>query len=119
MPVASVIAGVVAAGTAIGTTVAGAADAGQKNQQGNALMEINHKYATIAEQREMQRQKAADKLAGEQYGLSLADRERAKKANEVAGNQAKGVRSQDRILQTLNNNPAIRERALKIFGGGR
>ena len=119
MPPASIIAGVIGAASAIGSTVAGAADAGQKNQQSKALMELNHKYETISEQRAALRQKAADSLAGEQYGMSLADRERAKKDKEKGENAAKGVRSQDRILQTLNNNPAIRDRALQIFQGGR
>ena len=115
MPVASIIAGVVAAGTAIGTSVAGGVDRGEKGAQAEKLMHLNHRYETIAENRGLERQRASDAMNRQQYDMSLADKERNKLQLVETQSTQKGQNAANRMLGTLNNNPAIREHTLSLF----
>jgi len=115
MPPASIVAGVVGAATTIGSSVASGVQEGDQANQSQALMELNHKYSTIAEKRKMQRQKAGDAIASEQLNISTADKQKAQKAQDLATNRALGQQSQSSVLQNLNNNQALRERTLALL----
>ena len=115
----SLISAAIAASVAIGTTVASTSDTAASEVEAKAMMEMNHKYATIAEKKEEAAQRAANEVGRELYTLGLADKKKAEKQQAKNTGAARGSASKDRMLNSLNNNPAIREQVLGLFGGNR